>query len=68
MELGNVHEVAEITGLSESTLNKLRLNQPSESPPFVRIGRRVLYPLSGSNGLAAWISARTQGGFLGAGE
>lgn len=54
--------VSEIIGLSEGQLIKLRLYNPENSPHFFRIGRRVLYPLNGPNGLSAWVDQRLQGG------
>jgi hypothetical protein len=59
---GNTRRVADITGLSESLLTKLRLHQPSESPPFLRVGSRVLYPLDGDLGLEGWAARRIQAG------
>lgn len=61
IRFGNVREVANITGLSKSTLDKMRLYRPDESPPFLQIGRRVVYPLTGSRGLSAWINKRIVG-------
>lgn len=55
---GNVRKVADITGLSKSTLDKLRLYRPEESPPFLRIGHRVIYPLNGPRGLSQWMEQR----------
>lgn len=42
-------------GVSKSFLEKLRLQRPDESPPFLRIGRRVLYPRAA---LANWLIER----------
>ena len=55
---GDVKKVADITGLSKSTLDKMRLYRPEESPPFLRIGRKVVYPLTGPRGLAQWVEQR----------
>src|SRR5262245_44236077 len=37
----NVREAASFLGLSVSTLNKLRLS--GDGPPYMKLGRRVLY-------------------------
>ena len=58
----NVRRAAEILGLSASHLNKLRLYAPDKSPPFARIGKRVVYPLHGPLGLGAWADRHMQGG------
>ena len=57
---GDVRTVAAISGVSRSHLNKLRLYRASESPPFMRIGRKVLYPLTGPNSLESWIADRVK--------
>lgn len=53
--------VAQLTGVSASHLNKLRLYRPDESPPWVRLGTAVRYPLHGPNGLHAWMARRIVG-------
>ena len=61
-KLISVDEVAKAAGLSKSHLIKLRNYQPHRSPPFLRLGRRCLYPVAG---LDAWIAERladTRGG------
>jgi len=50
---------SQMTSLSTSYLRNLRIYDIDNSPPFVRVGRRVLYPLDGPNGLRAWIEKRT---------
>lgn len=55
---GDVEDVAEITGISKSTLIKHRLYNPDLSPPFARVGRRVVYPLTGPNSVSAWMEQR----------
>ncbi len=50
---------AKMLGLSTSYLEKLRLYQPEKSPPFIRIGRAVRYPVEA---LRAWAEARMVGG------
>lgn len=55
---GDVKKVADITGLSKSTLDKMRLYRPEESPPFLRIGHKVVYPLTGPRGLGQWVEQR----------
>ena len=49
---------AEMLGLSSSHLEKLRLYDPDNSPPIIRIGRAVRYPVEG---LRAWAEALTTG-------
>jgi predicted DNA-binding transcriptional regulator AlpA len=49
----NVQEAARFLGLSVSTLNKLRLS--GSGPPYMKLGRRVLYDL---RDLASWAAAR----------
>lgn len=58
----DVKRVAELTGVSESQLKKLRLYNPENSPPFFKVGRRVLYALNGPNGLGNWAAQRMQMG------
>lgn len=57
---GDVDKVSEITGLSKSTLIRYRLYQPEMSPPFARVGRRIVYPLTGPNSVSTWIEQRIQ--------
>jgi predicted DNA-binding transcriptional regulator AlpA len=45
--------VAELVGLAPATLAKRRLT--GEGPPFIKLGSRVLYPMSE---LQAWIDAQ----------
>jgi len=52
---GDVNKVADITGLSKSSLDKMRCYHPEKSPPFFRVGRRCLYPLAG---LRDWVDTR----------
>lgn len=49
---------ATMLGLSTSHLEKLRLYDPENSPPVIRIGRAVRYPV---DGLRAWAEARMSG-------
>lgn len=51
----SVKQAAEAVGLSESYLNHLRSAAQDESPPFFRMGRRVLYPAASLQG---WAEAR----------
>lgn len=55
-------EMARILGVSKSALEKQRSVSPEKGPPFVRFGRRVLYPISGPNGYSAWLASNIQGG------
>lgn len=45
-------------GVSPSHLKKVRLYEPDSAVPHLHIGRRVLYPLNGPNGLGAWVEER----------
>ncbi|WP_426050372.1 helix-turn-helix transcriptional regulator [Brevundimonas sp. SL161] len=54
-KLISVDEVAEVSGISKSHLIRLRNYQPDRSPPFLRLGRRCLYPVAA---LDAWIAER----------
>jgi predicted DNA-binding transcriptional regulator AlpA len=49
----NVREAARFLGLSASTLNKMRLN--GNGPPYLKLGRRVLYDV---HDLQAWAASR----------
>jgi excisionase family DNA binding protein len=49
-------EAAKALGVSKSYLDQLRCFRPKESPPFARIGTRVVYP---ANALDQWLSDRT---------
>lgn len=60
--LATTKQASHATGLSISLLNKLRIYRPEESPPYVKVGRKVLYPLTGPNSLETWVAARVQGG------
>lgn len=55
---GDVTEVARLTGISVSTLNKHRVYHPDLSPPFAKVGHRVVYPLTGPNSVATWMEQR----------
>lgn len=50
-----VADVARMSGLSVSYLNRLRCYEPGGSPPFFKQGRRVLYPVAG---VSNWIEDR----------
>lgn len=54
----NDTEAARLVGCSVSHLKKLRLYNPDAGPPFVRMGRKVLYPLKGQRSLETWLAAR----------
>lgn len=49
---------AQMLGVSVSTLNRLRAYRPEQSPPWVKLGSRVIYPV---DGLRAWLNARANG-------
>ena len=48
-------EIAKITGLSISIVRKLTRNGEI---PHIRVGRRILYPLTG---IEDWLNSRTEG-------
>lgn len=51
----NAVELSEMTGLSLSMIRKLTR---CGEIPHIRIGRRILYPLTGIEG---WLDSRTEG-------
>lgn len=55
-------EMARILGVSKSALDKQRSVSPEKGPPFVRFGRRVLYPITGPNSYSAWLASNIEGG------
>jgi len=55
----SIAEAASRLGCSPSLLNKLRLYQTSDSPPFIKAGRRVLYPVGA---FQSWIESKSVGG------
>ena len=50
--------VAQFLHVSSSYLEKLRVYDPENSPPFLRIGRSVRYPV---RALIEWAEARLDG-------
>lgn len=50
--------LAALLGVSVPTLTRLRLYDTDQSPPFVKVGARVLYPRTA---VESWVSARMQG-------
>ena len=48
-------QFARVTGISESTLAKLRMS--GAGPPYVKIGRSVRYPVGAG---LAWMAAHTR--------
>ena len=48
-------EAARLLGLSPSTLEKYRFHRVPDAPPFVRIGRKVLYRV---RDVEAWAADR----------
>lgn len=61
-EFVDTRALAAITGLSTSHIIRLRLREPHNSPPFLHIGKRVVYPLNGPNGVRAWAERRLTNG------
>lgn len=55
---GSARDVVRLTGIPLSTLVKLRLYRPKDSPPNFRIGTRVYYPLRGVDSLETWLADR----------
>jgi hypothetical protein len=51
--------VARRLGVSDSHIRKLRLYRPAESPPFLYVGHKAVYPVEQ---LDAWIASRIDGG------
>lgn len=54
----DTNEAAKMLGLSAGYLRNVRIYNPEHSPPIARVGRRVLYPLTGPHGLKAWAERR----------
>lgn len=52
----STEQAAELLGVSKSYLDGLRCYKPAESPPYAKIGTRVLYPVVE---LERWLAART---------
>ena len=49
---------AQMLGVSVSTLNRLRAYKPEQSPPWLKLGSRVIYPVEG---LRTWLNSRASG-------
>lgn len=58
--LASVDLVSKLTSIPVSTLNMLRSKRPAESPPHVKIGGRIYYPLSGEHSLESWIDSKIE--------
>jgi hypothetical protein len=52
-------EVATALGITKNALDRQRCVNPKGGPPFVKIGARVFYPVSG---FTTWLDAKLQGG------
>jgi predicted DNA-binding transcriptional regulator AlpA len=63
--IASVEEMARLLGISRSALDYQRSVSPNNGPPWIRMGRRVGYPLTGPVSYAAWITERAQGGGTG---
>lgn len=61
IEFASVKRIAKITGLSVNHLGNLRAQNHPDSPPWFRVGHRIVYPVTGPNGLRAWAAERLQG-------
>lgn len=57
IRLLSTRQVAELSGLGETTLRQMRTKTPYGGPPFLRIGSAVRYPLGQ---LQTWIEDRVQ--------
>jgi predicted DNA-binding transcriptional regulator AlpA len=55
----STRQAAEHLGLSKSYLDKLRCYEPKHSPPFARIGTRIVYPVAL---LDKWLEEKTSNG------
>lgn len=51
--------VATLLGVSTATINRLRLYRPENSPPFLKVAGRVVYPRVKFD---AWVASRLEGG------
>ena len=60
IEFADAKRIAQITGLSVNHLANLRMHNHPDSPPWFRVGRRVLYPTNGPMGLQGWVDRRLQ--------
>jgi predicted DNA-binding transcriptional regulator AlpA len=54
-EFASASQAARLTGLSKPTLCRLRMHKSPDSPPWFRVGSRVLYPVAG---IREWANAR----------
>lgn len=57
----NIDDAVRITRLSKATLCRMRMYGVPDSPPWCRVGNRVLYPLDGLRNWAASRVAATMG-------
>lgn len=55
IQVVDTRTAAQMLGVSKSHLEKLRTMDPKNSPPTIRIGRSIRYPL---NLLQDWIDAQ----------
>ena len=58
VQVVDTRTAAKLLGVSKSHLEKLRTMAPTKSPPIIRIGRSIRYPL---NLLQAWIDRQADG-------
>lgn len=54
----SVEDVALLTCIPVGTLLSLRRKNPTESPPFFKVGRSVRYRLTGPNSVESWIDEK----------
>jgi hypothetical protein len=56
LNIATTAEAAAMTRLSKVTLWRMRAERRPYSPPYFRVGGRILYPV---DGLQKWVTART---------
>lgn len=57
---GTTKDAAKATGVSVSFLKKIRIYTPEKGPPFLRLGRKILYPMTGPHSVESWLLERLQ--------
>lgn len=55
VRLLDMKDVSKLTGLSPSTLYRMRTEKPYQGPPYVKIGPSIRFPLEG---LKSWIDSQ----------
>lgn len=57
---GTTRDAAQAAGVSASFLKKIRIYTPEKGPPFLRLGRKILYPMTGPHSVESWLLERLQ--------